>query len=209
MGANWCNTMQLYESLPETATLAHAGSPWHIFAVEAAPLIQPYVERCVAALAAGQPLPVPPVPPAGSSMQLLNYANDLGCSAEKVGRGRRARGGAAARADGRRRRAAGRERERHRVHGQRGQRNGRGGIATFGLQQVVHAGGLGHFGDQVLREEQVVLVGDDEHIVSAAGLATGYGLLQRCAAAQLHEGLGISLTRCGPKARAGTAGQDD
>ena len=91
MGANWCNTMQLYESLPETATLAHAGSPWHIFAVEAAPLIQPYVERCVAALAAGQPLPVPPVPPAGSSMQLLNYANDLGCSAEKVGRGRRER----------------------------------------------------------------------------------------------------------------------
>ena len=93
LGANWCNTMRLFESVPEVANegLAHAGAPWHVFAVEAAPLISPYVERCVAALAAGLPLPEPPVPPAGSSMQLLNYAPDLGCTSDAVGRGRRER----------------------------------------------------------------------------------------------------------------------
>jgi hypothetical protein len=93
MGANWCNTMTLYESLPEVAKegLHNTHAPWHVFAVEAAPLIAPYVERCVAALAAGKQLPMPPVPPAGSSMQLLNYAPDLGCTADKVGRGRRER----------------------------------------------------------------------------------------------------------------------
>ena len=83
--------MRLHESVPEVSTLSNVRSPWHVFAMEAAPLISPYVEKCVAALAANRPLPVPPVPPAGSSMQLLNYDNDLGCSAEKVGRGRRER----------------------------------------------------------------------------------------------------------------------
>ena len=89
MGANWCNTMQLYKDVPEAAPaagLAHAGLPWHVFAVEAAPLIAPYVELCTEALAAGRPLPTPLVPPAGSSMQLLKYAKELGC--EKAG-GRR------------------------------------------------------------------------------------------------------------------------
>lgn len=81
LGANWCNTLTLFEIVPEVAKkgLAHAGVPWNTYAVEAAPLISPYVERCVAALSAGRPLPLPPVPPAGSSMQLLNYAVDLGC----------------------------------------------------------------------------------------------------------------------------------
>jgi hypothetical protein len=90
LGANWCNTLRLYESLPEVTKegLANA-APWHVFAVEAAPLISPYVEKCVAAVAAGKPLPMPPVPPAGSSMQLLNYAEDLGCAS--AGRGRRER----------------------------------------------------------------------------------------------------------------------
>lgn len=91
MGANWCNTMQLYQSVPEAAPaagLAHANLPWHVFAIEAAPLIAPYVELCTEALAAGRPLPPPLVPPAGSSMQLLNYASELGCT--KAG-GRRER----------------------------------------------------------------------------------------------------------------------
>ena len=91
MGANWCNTLQLFKDVPEAKTHAHADRPWHVFAVEAAPLISPYVEQCVERLAAGEPLPTPPVPPAGSSMQLLNYASDLGCTGEKVGKGRRER----------------------------------------------------------------------------------------------------------------------
>lgn len=82
LGANWCNTLTLFEVVPESAASAgqaHAGVPWNTYAVEAAPLIAPYVERCVAALNAGRPLPLPPVPPAGSSMQLLEYASELGC----------------------------------------------------------------------------------------------------------------------------------
>ena len=91
MGANWCNTMRLFEDVPEVkAGKAVVGSPWHVFAIEAAPLISPYVEKCVTALAAGKPLPEPPVPPAGSSMQLLNYAPDLGCG-RNTGKGRRER----------------------------------------------------------------------------------------------------------------------
>ena len=62
-------------------------------------------------------------------------------------------------------------------HSQRCQGNGRRSVAAFGLQQVAHAGWLGHFGHQVLCEEQVVLVGDDEHVVCATGLAAGNGLL--------------------------------
>ena len=90
MGANWCNTLNLYASVPEVKSgYAYAKTPWHVFAVEAAPLIAPYVERCTLAGAGrGEPLPMPPVPPAGSSLQLLNYAKDLGC--DKAG-GRRER----------------------------------------------------------------------------------------------------------------------
>lgn len=89
MGANWCNTLNLYASVPEVKSgYAYAKTPWHVFAVEAAPLIAPYVERCTLALGRGEPLPMPPVPPAGSSLQLLNYAKDLGC--DKAG-GRRER----------------------------------------------------------------------------------------------------------------------
>lgn len=98
MGANWCNTMRLFETVPEVIADQKVTQPWHVFAIEAAPLISPYVERCVAALAAGKPLPPPPVPPAGSSMQLLNYASDLGCISDAVGRGRRERMNCVARA---------------------------------------------------------------------------------------------------------------
>ena len=91
MGANWCNTLRLYASVPEAQRgmgWAHDDKPWHVFAIEAAPLIAPYVESCVSALSLGKPLPTPLVPPAGSSMQLLNYAKELGCA--KAG-GRRER----------------------------------------------------------------------------------------------------------------------
>ncbi len=88
LGANWCNTLTLFESVPEvTLGLAHKGMPWHVYAVEAAPLISPYVERCCAALSVGRPLPTPPVPPAGSSMQLLHYAKDLKCDVAGWSRG--------------------------------------------------------------------------------------------------------------------------
>ena len=73
--------MRLFESVPEVIADQKVNQPWHVFAIEAAPLIAPYVERCAAALASGKPLPPPPVPPAGSSMQLLNYADELGCTA--------------------------------------------------------------------------------------------------------------------------------
>jgi FkbM family methyltransferase len=82
MGANWCNTMELYKSVPEVKVegLHVTDAPWHVFAIEAAPLIAPYVEQCTLSLAEGRPLPVPVVPPAGSSLQLLNYAGELGCA---------------------------------------------------------------------------------------------------------------------------------
>ena len=72
MGANWCNTLQLYKLVPEAAQLAwDGGAAWEVFAFEAAPLIAPFVERCCEELSKGMPLPPAVVPPAGSSLQLL------------------------------------------------------------------------------------------------------------------------------------------
>ncbi|KAL1524494.1 hypothetical protein AB1Y20_019388 [Prymnesium parvum] len=88
LGANWCNTLQLYSRVPEAASLAWAGAAsWEVYAFEASPLIAPFVERCCAALNAGRGLPPSPLPPAGSSMQLLTYAPQLGCTSG--GRGAR------------------------------------------------------------------------------------------------------------------------
>lgn len=92
MGANWCNTLQLFKLLPEAATKAWGstgGGPWEVFAFEAAPLIQPFVQKCCDALTLGRSLPESPLPPAGSSIQLLHYGPALGCV--KGGRGERLR----------------------------------------------------------------------------------------------------------------------
>ena len=81
MGANWCNTLQLYKRVPPVQdALPHALTPWTVYAFEVSPLISPYVERCCAALSRGDPLPHAPVPPSGSSSTLLHYARKLNCS---------------------------------------------------------------------------------------------------------------------------------
>jgi len=53
------------------------------------------------------------------------------------------------------------------------------------------------------------LVGDDEDVVCAAGLAAGNGLLKQGRAAQLHEWLGEALARGRPKSGASSTRQDN
>ena len=80
LGANWCNTLDIFQHVPNVSARSHPGKPWHVYAFEASPLIAPYVEKCCAALNKGAPLPPPPVPPTASSGQLLAYAEQLGCA---------------------------------------------------------------------------------------------------------------------------------
>ena len=47
LGANWCNTLRLYEDLVDKETTL-PDAPWEIFAFEASPLIAPYADRFVA-----------------------------------------------------------------------------------------------------------------------------------------------------------------
>jgi FkbM family methyltransferase len=71
LGVNWCNTLELYRSVPEVARGDHhTDVPWDAVGFEAAPLIAPHAERCANALSAGLPLPALPVPPSGSSNDL-------------------------------------------------------------------------------------------------------------------------------------------
>ena len=71
LGANWCNTLKLYEQLPAQWTRALPTTRWEVYAFEASPLITPFVEQCARELSAGRELPVPPVVPAGSTKELI------------------------------------------------------------------------------------------------------------------------------------------
>ncbi|EWS64213.1 hypothetical protein Y695_02544 [Hydrogenophaga sp. T4] len=84
--------------------------------------------------------------------------------------------------------------------GQSGQGDRGRCVAPPGFQQVTHTGRVVHLGQQTLGEEQVVLVGDDVHVVGTACLTTRDGLFQQGAATQLHEGFGIGLARGWPQA---------
>ena len=70
LGVNWCNTLQLYQRVP---VARERGGPWLVFGFEAAPLIVPHAQLCVDELSAGRSLPSSPVPPAGSSAELVYH----------------------------------------------------------------------------------------------------------------------------------------
>ena len=74
-GASWCNSLQLYRHIPGVPR----SGKLNVFAFEVSPLIMPFVERCAEALSRGEPLPPQPLPPSGSSSQLLKYAVKVGC----------------------------------------------------------------------------------------------------------------------------------
>ena len=82
-GVNWCNSLLIFKSVPEAR--ARLAEPWHIFGFEANKRIAPYADLCHRALSAGQPLPTPPIPPAGSTRDLARYAARYNCSKVQLG----------------------------------------------------------------------------------------------------------------------------
>ena len=82
-GVNWCNTWQLFKQVPEARSRAE--QPWLVFGFEASPRIAPFAERCAQALSAGQPLPSPPIPPVGSTRELIKHAPKHNCSMSALG----------------------------------------------------------------------------------------------------------------------------
>lgn len=77
LGANWGNTMRLYEDIEDAALVGKM--PWEIYSFEASPFIQPYLERFTAFLNGLSPAPVITVPPSGSSVHLNLHAPRYGC----------------------------------------------------------------------------------------------------------------------------------
>ena len=82
-GVNWCNSLLIFKSVPEAR--ARLAEPWHIFGFEANKRIAPFANLCHRALSAGQPLPTPPIPPAGSTRDLARYAARYNCSKVQLG----------------------------------------------------------------------------------------------------------------------------
>jgi len=87
MGSNWGNTLRFYRDLGAVApsllrvpAAEWLHKPWEIYAFEASPLIQPYLERFSGFLNGNAPRPQLPVPPAGSSMHLALYAGMYDCT---------------------------------------------------------------------------------------------------------------------------------
>ena len=95
LGVNWCNTLRLHLDL--TAALVQTngsigravsgwstqdGHDWHVFGFEASPLIWSYADEFVKWLNGKRPdKPESCLPPAGSTVHLMNYATAYGCSA--------------------------------------------------------------------------------------------------------------------------------
>lgn len=82
-GVNWCNTLDLYRYIPDIRD-NRSREAWVVYGFEASPLITPYAERCMHALNRGDALPMPPLPPAGSTKELQKFGSQLGCSYEDL-----------------------------------------------------------------------------------------------------------------------------
>lgn len=80
-GVNWCNTLEIYKRIPEV----RQRDVWQVFGFEASRRILPFADGCARALSAGEPLPEPPLPPAGSSKELAKYASRYNCSLQQLG----------------------------------------------------------------------------------------------------------------------------
>ena len=87
VGANWANTLRLYHDVVKHFKLKPRAAPWEVYAFEASPYIQPYVEAFVEHLNSRQSAPCLTVPPAGSTWTLAQYAYHFGCCAGSEGSG--------------------------------------------------------------------------------------------------------------------------
>eukprot|EP00403_Amphidinium_massartii_P029627 CAMPEP_0178404212 /NCGR_PEP_ID=MMETSP0689_2-20121128/17764_1 /TAXON_ID=160604 /ORGANISM="Amphidinium massartii, Strain CS-259" /LENGTH=285 /DNA_ID=CAMNT_0020025183 /DNA_START=205 /DNA_END=1062 /DNA_ORIENTATION=- len=76
MGANWANTLRLFKDITPAE---HHNDKWEVYAFEANPIIQSYVEKFVNYLNGGGEKPPITVPPSGSTAHLFSYAADFGC----------------------------------------------------------------------------------------------------------------------------------
>lgn len=85
LGANWCNTLRLYEDIVDPTKEILPAEDWQIFAFEASPLIAAYAEQFVQHLNGRREAPLLCVPPAGSSKHLHKYALAYGCSFPEAG----------------------------------------------------------------------------------------------------------------------------
>mmetsp|Transcript_26620 Transcript_26620/g.48783 ORF Transcript_26620/g.48783 Transcript_26620/m.48783 type:complete len:367 (-) Transcript_26620:24-1124(-) len=77
MGAEWANTLRLFKDIVPADYLAN--TRWEIYAFEANPVIQPYVEQFVSHLNGNATKPLLTVPPALTATRLARYAWDFDC----------------------------------------------------------------------------------------------------------------------------------
>lgn len=75
LGANWANTLRLFEDIGTK----RSETPWEVYAFEASPFIQPYIENFVAWLNGQGAKPPVTVPPSGSTSHLDMFATRYGC----------------------------------------------------------------------------------------------------------------------------------
>jgi len=75
LGANWANTLRLFEDIGTK----RAETPWEVYAFEASPFIQPYLEKFTAWLNGQGAKPSVTIPPSGSSAHLDEFAKRYGC----------------------------------------------------------------------------------------------------------------------------------
>ena len=84
-GANWANTLRLYRDELDKLSrfpvkLSASTQPWEIYAFEASPVIQPFVEDFVKHLNGLAPRPALLVPPIGSSRSHAQYSRMFNCT---------------------------------------------------------------------------------------------------------------------------------